>query len=92
MLVSDIGFLFLFRRPGILTIDMSFPHLDPRNKITPPLGIYPLPYSISETRWFLETNPPRHQVARTPRLGGAGEVLEVIATPGPDYPHRISPC
>ena len=71
---------------------MSSPHLDPRNKITPAQWIHPLPYSILETRWFLESNPPRHRAGRIARLGVAGEVLEVIATPESDYPHRISRC
>ena len=77
---------------SVLTLDMSFPRRDPQNKIAPTRGIHPLRYSISETRWFLETNPPHHQVGRLARLGAAAEALEAITTPGSDYPHRISLC
>ena len=71
---------------------MSFPHLDPWNKITPALGTRPLPYFILGTRLFLGANPPRHQAAQPARLGVADEVLEVIATPGFDYLRRVSLC
>ena len=77
---------------GVLATDMSFPHQDPRNKIAPPQGIHPLRCSISETRWFLETNPLRHRTGQLARVGAVAVVLEAIATPGSDYPHLISLC
>ena len=69
---------------------MSSPHPGPRNKITPAQEIHPPHYSISETRWFLETNPPRYRAGRLARVGAVAEVVEAIATPGSDRPRRMS--
>jgi len=69
-----------------------FPTRDPQNKIAPAQGIYPLRYSVFETRWFPETNLPRHRACQLAHLGAAAEVLEVIATSGFDYPHPIPLC
>ena len=81
---------FPFPEGGALTTDMSFLHLGLRNKIILAQGIHHLHYSISETRWFLETNPRRHRACRLAHLGAAGEVLGAITTPESYPPHQIS--